>query len=179
MEAFKPIPGFPWYEVSDHGTVRSIDRSYSLRGKGGSVYTRTNKGKVLAPARIKNNERSNTYYCKVALGKGNQRSVHALVMLAFVGPPNGLWINHKDGDGTNNHLSNLEYCTPKQNMEHAVRTGLAAPPPGAGKLTADDVRAIKNRIHQGECGSDIASDYGVTQTLIGSIKAGRCWAWVN
>ena len=179
MESFKPIPGHPGYEVSDHGTVRSLTRQIALKTKGGTVYTRTSQGRILKPARVGYLGQGNTEYRKVSLGKDCQRRVHALVMLAFVGPANGLLINHIDGDGTNNHLSNLEYCTPKQNMEHAVRTGLTSPPPGAGKLTEDIVRAIKNRLLQGEVGSRIAADYNVSGELISSIKLSKCWAWVN
>ena len=68
-------------------------------------------------------------YHKVKLSsKGRQRmhSVHSLVMAAFVGVrPNGLVINHKDGDKLNNRVSNLEYCTYRENWLHALRTGLS------------------------------------------------------
>src|SRR5687767_2871680 len=52
-------------------------------------------------------------------------TVHSLVMAAFVGDrPKGHHINHLDGDKANNHLSNLEYCTPRENDQHAWRIGL-------------------------------------------------------
>lgn len=62
-------------------------------------------------------------YCKVGLRlKDNNRksvSVHRLVAEAFLPRiPNKPCINHIDADKTNNMLSNLEWVTPKENMEH-------------------------------------------------------------
>lgn len=50
-------------------------------------------------------------------------SVHRLVMNEFVGPSE-LEVNHKDGNKTNNALSNLEYVTGDENKHHAAVTGL-------------------------------------------------------
>ena len=53
-------------------------------------------------------------------GKRKNCGVHRLVAMAFVPNPDSLpEVNHKDGDKGNNHFSNLEWCTRKQNMEHA------------------------------------------------------------
>lgn len=50
---------------------------------------------------------------------------HKLVAMAFIGPrPNGLQINHKDGNKLNNHFSNLEYVTPLENHIHSAKLGL-------------------------------------------------------
>ena len=50
--------------------------------------------------------------------KRKKFTVHRLVMLVFIWESN-LQVNHIDWDKSNNHLSNLEYCTAKENTNHA------------------------------------------------------------
>ena len=53
--------------------------------------------------------------------------VHRLVGDAFLEPPENVnqnQINHIDGNKNNNHFSNLEWTSPSENFNHAVRTGL-------------------------------------------------------
>lgn len=67
-------------------------------------------------------------YCKVTLQKEKYKkmySIHRLVAEAFIPNYNKLpQVNHIDGNKQNNHVTNLEWCTAKHNMNEAVRTGL-------------------------------------------------------
>lgn len=69
-------------------------------------------------------------YDRISLtSQGLQRNhyVHRLVGNAFLEPPENVnqnQINHIDGNKNNNHFSNLEWTSPSENFNHAVRTGL-------------------------------------------------------
>jgi len=64
--------------------------------------------------------------------QGNIR-VHRLIAMAYLPNPNGLpQVNHIDGNRRNNVVSNLEWCTNKQNYENARRRGSAVRPPCMG-----------------------------------------------
>lgn len=71
---------------------------------------------------------SNSGYDCVWDGK-EQRGIHRLVAESFI--PNPLHkpqVNHIDGNKKNNDVSNLEWVTQKENLEHARRTGLLRKP---------------------------------------------------
>lgn len=113
-ENWREIPGYEGlYEVSDIGNVRSICRV--VHYANGS--TRTIQGKVLTK------NLSNGYHA-VTLSRNNSQKiflVHRLVALLFLGSPkSNEVVNHKDGNKTNNAAINLEWCTQKENVRHAI-----------------------------------------------------------
>lgn len=68
-------------------------------------------------------------HVSVALGKGNSKLVHALVLLAFVGPrPDGFDILHMNHVPTDNRLSNLRYGTRSENMKMDYEVGTRSTP---------------------------------------------------
>jgi hypothetical protein len=104
--AWKPIPTFPGYFVSDDGRVLSRKRK---QPRLLSIAT-DREGRPLVALRQD--------------GRLVTRRVHVLMLLAFVGPrPDGHVIRHLDGDPTNNILSNLAYGTHSDNGFDAVAHG--------------------------------------------------------
>ena len=104
--------------------------------------------------------------------------VHRLVTLAFTGaPPDGLVVNHRDGDKQNNTVANLEYVTPSENETHAVRWGLRASHErhGSAKLTDDKVAECRRRAAGGETYRSIAQDMPVHETTISKAVRGLIW----
>lgn len=109
-EMWKPVVGYEGlYEVSSHGRVKSIPR-YRVRGGIRKTTNNVRSGYPCLPLRKD--------------GKTKMRTVHSLVMEAFVGPrPTGLDVRHLDGDPANCHLDNLCYGTKAENMQDIVRHG--------------------------------------------------------
>lgn len=67
-------------------------------------------------------------YFAVGIGK-SCFLVHRLIAAAFFGipdDPSKIYVNHKDGNGLNNTIDNLEWASPSQNSRHAVETGLVS-----------------------------------------------------
>ena len=65
-------------------------------------------------------------YCSVEIASKSYR-VHRLVAEAFLPPPptpKHKCVNHKDGNPSNNHVSNLEWCTHSENNAHSFATNL-------------------------------------------------------
>ena len=114
---WRDIPGYEgYYQVSNNGDVRSLDRKIINRlGHELSL-----KGRQLRP-------KKDYEYFRVELnahGKPKLFSIHRLVLLAFVGEmPEGMQCRHLDGDAGNNNLSNLAYGTASENQLDRVRHG--------------------------------------------------------
>lgn len=119
-EQWQSIPGYEGlYEVSDRGRVRSLDRTVEHAVNG----HRSIKGRVLSQTGVI----KGLGYKKVALSKDGEirtKTVHALVMLAFVGHrPPGMDVCHYNGDPSDNQLENLRYDTRKANHDDRFRHG--------------------------------------------------------
>ncbi|MGP5930306.1 NUMOD4 motif-containing HNH endonuclease [Corynebacterium glyciniphilum] len=117
-EIWKPIPGYEgYYEVSDQGRVRSIERVI-VRDNG---MRQTVRSRVLRPALNRRGYEGVHLYRR---GIGEGFSVHRLVLLAFVGPcPEGMEVRHLNGAPADNRLTNLRYGTSLENKLDIIRHG--------------------------------------------------------
>lgn len=102
MEIWKEIEGYEGlYEVSNYGSVKSLN------------YNKTRKEKILKPYL------NTDGYLNIDINK-KQYKVHRLVAQAFIPNPQNLpQVNHKDEDKTNNHSTNLEWCTAEYNINYS------------------------------------------------------------
>lgn len=118
-EIWKDIEGCEDYEISSWGRVKSL---------------KYGKERILKPAKTEKG------YLKVTLcdGNGTQKKyrVHRLVAQAFLSNPQHLpCINHKDEDPTNNHVSNLEWCSVRYNNTYGTRMQRVTEKTRNGKLS--------------------------------------------
>lgn len=119
QEIWKPVVGYESaYEVSDHGHVRSLERRVRLVTRQAGETTR------LVPARVLRPGPTRSGHLSVAIGKGNSRLVHQLVLEAFVGPrPDGYEVLHLNHNPADNRLVNLKYGTRSENLRMDYAAG--------------------------------------------------------
>jgi hypothetical protein len=121
-------------------------------------------------------------------GKQYQFLGHRLVAETYLDNPSDKpQVNHKDGNKTNNAVSNLEWVTKSENAKHAYSTGLIViskqhltlMQENAGKVKAlftkvdaDNIRAIYNLMVKPSC-RKIARAYGCSKATIQRIVNGK------
>lgn len=124
-------------------------------------------------------------YTLVHLCKGKKKRIlqHRAVACTFIenslGKPH---INHKDGNKKNNHISNLEWCTPQENNKHAWDTGLSrcvsGEERGLTKLSKDQVMYLLDN-YRGKDRSwgakPLAKKFNVPVSVVYSIINGQTW----
>ena len=117
----------------------------------------------------------------VERGEKKQRSLHKLMATAFIPNPKKLpQINHINGNKKDNRLSNLEWCSAKQNTQHAERIGLRRHLDGGenntrAKLTNTQAREIKRLVSEGISQMEISRTFGVCQSVVSFIKLGKSY----
>ena len=118
-EVWKDIRGYEkYYQISNLGRVRSLDRiikdeknnrTFNIKGK---IITPTDNGNGYLIIGLRKN------------GKRNNKYIHRLVAEAFLDKCDGQeYINHIDFNKKNNNISNLEWCTQKENINYSIKKG--------------------------------------------------------
>lgn len=106
MEIWKDIKGYPNYQISNFGRIKSLN------------YNKTGKEKILKSSK------DSWGYLKVNLhkeGKQKTNRIHRLVASTFIPNPNNLsYINHINENKTDNRVENLEWCTAKYNANYGT-----------------------------------------------------------
>lgn len=156
------ISSYPNYEITKSGLIR-----HKKFKKIKSVYLNYSGYKMISI----NND-----------GKPRPERVHRLLMETFVENPECKPnVNHKNGNKQDNRFSNLEWCTHKENMQHAFRTKLVnntGERNGQSKLTEIQVKEIKILLSKKTTQQKIADMYGVSRSCILGIHIGRLWKHV-
>ena len=154
MEIFKDIIGYEGnYQISNLGNVKSLKFNRNIILK----LTKSRCGYYLITL-------SKTY------------SVHRLVAKHFIlNTENKPLVNHINGIKTDNRTENLEWCTPKENTNHAISIGLtnrSGVNNANSKLTEKDILNIrKSKLS----GVKLSKIYNITPTAISYVKLNKSY----
>lgn len=135
QEIWKDIPQYEGlYKISNLGNVLSLNygaKNIKLSGK----------------SKLLKQTKSSSGYYHVQLyknGISTTKLIHILVATAFVkNTESKPEVNHKDGNKANNAAANLEWVTRKENLDHAIATGLKRKSPMIGKCGRNNVLSKK------------------------------------
>ena len=176
-EIWKDIKGFPGYEISYFGRVKSLKRwikNFKAINKIG-----------LKKEKILKSGLNSKGYPSIVLRKNNKsctKTIHLIVIDHF-GPPKPTpkhECNHKDGDKTNNWWTNLEWMTGKENVNHAHKLDLVKHTEGEkhyhNKISKIDVIKIRklwktNKYQQNK----LAKMFNTSSTNIRNIINFKTW----
>jgi len=181
IEEWKPIEGYNgYYEVSNTGFIRSVDRIQVMKNghtrKKTSVMRKTGLNYVGG-------------YKHTSLSRDGVHInvyIHRIVAQHFVSnPDNKPEVNHKDGNKLNNHYTNLEWVTPRENQIHAHLNGLKpntrfGETAGQSKLKEKDVLEIIDLLANTQISQkEIARRYNIHYTAIVNINGGHHWKHIK
>jgi predicted DNA-binding protein (UPF0251 family) len=159
---WRPIEGFPAYEVSNNGYVRNARTGCVLKPEVG------HRGHLRVTLYIGSREAKQRIF------------VHRLVLLAFVGPPpeDRQDCAHWDGNPSNNSITNLRWATKSENADDARRHGtlVLGEKNRRAKLTNVQANEIRMCAVAGTSTGDLASKFGISLETVNRIVTGRTWA---
>ncbi len=177
-EIWKQVDGFPHYDVSNLGRVRSWRRPERKWRNPHDSWREE-------PVVLTGSKTPLGYVAHIlrdADGRRARRTLHRLVAQAFLPPPQPgqTDVAHNDGNPSNNHVSNLRWATHRENQMDMRTHGRMQD--GAkcvtAKLTPQQVADIKSAIANGPRGTqrNLAAQYGMSRAQICRIGKGRRWA---
>ncbi len=156
---WKEVHGFEDYSISCQGNIFS-----------------KKAGKELKPFKNHNG------YLRISLRGSTRKNlyVHRLVGGAFLVKKEGMEeINHLDGNKLNNSVTNLEWCTPSQNVQHAYSTGITKPAKGIlhhnSKLDPEKVKHIRVLRGNGMTLKSIGDKFGISFSHVRKIVSKGSW----
>lgn len=167
---WRPIPGWPEYEVSEFGGLRRL-----MKGPGAK------SARLLNPWRNKK-----TGYFEIALWRNNcgyRTTMHRIVALTFLSPPPSPQhlVAHNDGTRDNNHWRNLRWATQRENVADTIWHGThnRGSRNGQAKLDEVCVAAIR-KMAQMKIPHRIAADgFGICRQTVSDIVARKRWGHVR
>lgn len=163
-----------------------VDYSHLFKVSDSGLIMRISTNKILKQVKLK------TGYMNVVVSLGKRKNilamrVHIAVLESFKGRDEyRTQVNHIDFNKTNNNLSNLEWCTPKENRDHSYVNLLKAKKFGelnpCSKLTKIDVEYIRNNYNPNDknfSSRALAKKYNVCHETILNVIKHKTWNFVE
>lgn len=157
MSEFKELEEFPKYFINEYGVIigkRGLPLTQRLNVDGYPVV------------------------CIRHGGKRHCKRVHRLLAQTFIPNPNNLPIvNHLDGNKENYSLSNLEWTTGKENMEHASKVLKVMK--GNRAFTEEQIHEVCKLMEIGRSNKEISTLTGITLDVLTKVRAGTSWKHIS
>lgn len=156
----------------DHLIEELINSPIHRIHKNGFVEIKTNEGwrnlKFHSP-RLKKG------YCEIKF-KGKYLYIHRIIYAKFIGPLNEkLVINHKDGNGFNNTIENLELISQAENNLHRFRVLNHPPVRGNKKISSEIADRIREKRKQGYKYTELMEEFELCKSSISYIVNNKSW----
>ena len=163
------------YFVSNLGRIKSSNLCFvDKAGKKRQYYSKIIKQHV-----------DSVGYLIVSLkinGKKKIFRTHRLIATSFIpNRKNKQQVNHIDSNRTNNKVSNLEWCTPKENTNHGLRYGnmLSGEDSPMSKLSKKTVLEIRSKYKPWKYGvTKLMEEYGLSRNTLNHIVYRRRWRFI-
>lgn len=167
-EVWKDVIGYEGlYQVSNFGNVKSLGNEFSRKERF-----------------LKSSPQSKGYLTVVLQKNATRKTVlvHRLVAEHFIyNIESKSQVNHIDGDKTHNIVSNLEWVSHRENLDHAIKNNLTlkGEENRNSKLKDVDVIKIHSLLQKGVTTKELSETYSVSYSTIDGIRTNRYWKHLN
>lgn len=173
QEQWLQIEDFQHYQISSFGNVRKIKK-----------FHRMDNAPLLRNLNGYDRKGYHAFCLTYDIDAVKYVSGHVLVLEAFVcRRPFGYIGHHLDTDTKNNHLTNLEWSTPSNNIKQAYIVGnlnQKGSKNNGSILIESEVVSIKNILSTGKyTHSKIGEMFGVARSTISQINTGLNWGYLE
>lgn len=103
---------------------------------------------------------------------GKHERIHRLVAKVFLpNPQNKPFVNHRDGNKENNKVSNLEWCTPRENSLLASKNGQLRGGFRKRPIVAVNTKTGKEKYFNSQ--SEAAEEFGIDNSEVNKVLHGK------